>query len=501
MRTAIWAAVSTPKQAKEEKVSIQLQLQKGREFIASRRYTPAGEYIVPGESRTKYISLYQAEKEIKPLHQLLEAASRKEFDLLFVYDLNRFRTLMRQVFDVLCDYNIQLYIYTNPREPVPKNQYTEEHKAAVGMVVDLGNIISRSETSNLARHFREKMPARIQRGLDARLGSIPYGYKRIHPGDKEHPLIQEPSKARVVKQIAEWYLNGSSFKSICKRLNEKKIPAPEGGIWYPETIRVILSSPYYAGIVYFAREKYHRDRRTGKESRTPNPNPVYGKGKHKPLWDEATHQKILDLIERRGRGFKGDKTKRLSRLLYCPCGKKLYHDRSKKTGSGKPYPYWRCSSNQAGHAFISDKKALDLVIPAVVEGIRKTPRLPQPKETTDPIAEIETEIAEIQRRKKKWMDIYENTEDLDSASIIERLRAIENELNEAQAKLTKQRIIQTRRKSTHTTRAKLAQLLDHLQGYYLQAPAAQVNADLHDIIDHITITKDHQVHIHWRGED
>lgn len=99
MRTAIWAAVSTVSQATPDKVSIQVQLQKGREFIETRHHTPAGEYIVPGESRTKYISLYHAEKEIAPLHALLEAAARKEFDLLFIYDLNRFRTLMRQIFD------------------------------------------------------------------------------------------------------------------------------------------------------------------------------------------------------------------------------------------------------------------------------------------------------------------------------------------------------------------------------------------------------------------
>ena len=70
MRTAIWAAVSTTAQATPDKVSITVQLQKGREFITSRGYQPAGEYIVPGESRTKYISLYHAEKEIEPLHHL-----------------------------------------------------------------------------------------------------------------------------------------------------------------------------------------------------------------------------------------------------------------------------------------------------------------------------------------------------------------------------------------------------------------------------------------------
>lgn len=499
MRTAIWAAVSTVSQATPDKVSIQVQLQKGREFISARHYTPAGEYIVPGESRTKYISLYHAEKEIAPLHALLEAAARKEFDLLFIYDLNRFRTLMRQIFDVLCDYNIQLYIHTNPREPV--QDYTEEHKVAVGMIVDFSNIISRNETNSLRRHFQEKMPARIKRGLDARLGGIPYGYKRIHPGDKDNPLIIDPPKARIVKQIAEWYLKGASFKAICKRLNEKQVTAPEGGAtWYPETIKLILASPYYAGIVYFGIHKYNRDRRTGKESITRNPSPTYGKGKHVPLWDEATHQRILDLIETRGRGYKGDKTARLSRLLYCPCGKKLHLDRAKTNGSGNPYPYWSCASRQPGHTAISDKKALSLIIPKIVQAIRKTPNLPQPKQKQDPTADLIDEIKDLERKKKRWLDLYEN-EQLDPQTLTERLRTVQNDLDEANAKLTKQHASQTRRESSRHTRARLAQLIDHLEGYYLQAPPPQVNADLHDIIERIEISKDLKIKIIWRGED
>jgi site-specific DNA recombinase len=498
MRVAIWAAVSTVSQATPDKVSIQVQLQKGREFISARQLTAAGEYIVPGESRTRYISLYHAEKEIEPLHALLEAAQRKEFDLLFIYDLNRFRTLMRQIFDVLCDYNIQIYIHTNPREPV--QDYTEEHKTAVGMIVDFSNIISRNETNSLRRHFQEKMPARIKRGLDARLGRTPFGYKRIHPGDKDNPLIIDPPKARLVKQMAEWYLKGESLKGICRNLNENKTPSPDGGIWRPQTVSNILTSPFYAGIVYFGLSKYHRDRRTGKESRSVNPSPLYQKGKHKPLWDEATHQKLIDIHERRGKGNKGRRSARLSRLLTCFCGKKLHLDTTRLTHTGKPYPRWACSSRLPGHTFISDKKALALVIPAIVEAIRKTPNLPEPKQKQDLTEDTHEEIKELQKKKKRWLDLYEN-EQLDAPTLTERLKSVQNQLDIANAQLAKQRASQTRRESSSHTRARLAQILDTLEAYYLKAPPAQVNADLHDIIDHIQISKAHKIKIKWRGEE
>lgn len=494
MKTAIWAAVSTVSQAGPDKVSIQVQVTKGREFIASRGYQPAGEYIAPGESRTRYISLYHAEREIEPLHQLLEAASRKEFDLLFVYDLNRFRSLMRQVFDALTDYNIQLYIHTNPREPIPPSQYNDEHKTAAGMIVDLSNIISRSEISSLQRHFQEKMPGRIHKGLDARLGSIPYGYKRIHPADKDNPLVIDPATARIVRQMADWYISGASLKEIAKRLNEKNIPSSAGRAWHPESVRIILASPFYAGIVYFGRTKYKLDRRSGKETRTRNPSPAIGKGKHEPLWDQETHLRILELIDQRGRGFRGNKTTRLSRLLYCFCGSKLHYDRS-----GSSRPFWRCSSKQRGHTFIMDDRALELVIPAIVEQLRTQPNLTAPQPARDPTETILTDLRSLEQRKTKLLDLYELATDqnVSPESILKRIKPIDEEIAELSARLQLEQLLTVKRQTAQTTRARLTELLDSLPDYYLNAPPTQVNADLHTIIKKITISKTHEITIDW----
>src|SRR5687767_1670139 len=102
IRYARWAAVSTADQAK--KVSIDVQLAKGLETAKLYGWVEThAPFVVPGESRTKYISLYHAEKEIPQLREMLESASRGEFDVLYVYDLNRFRNLMLQIFEVFCD--------------------------------------------------------------------------------------------------------------------------------------------------------------------------------------------------------------------------------------------------------------------------------------------------------------------------------------------------------------------------------------------------------------
>lgn len=175
LRYARWAAVSTDDQARPDKDSIPIQLEKAQSIAQSKGWVEtAGPYIAAGDSRTRFVSLRDAEDNIPELKQLLNAASRREYDLLIVYDLNRFRSLMRQIFDVLCDYNVQLYILNNPREPVPPAFYDEDIRAAVGMIVDMSGIISQNEINNIRRHFREKMPARVTvHGLHAGTGHLP----------------------------------------------------------------------------------------------------------------------------------------------------------------------------------------------------------------------------------------------------------------------------------------------------------------------------------------
>jgi len=497
MRCAIWSAVSTHAQAAPDKISVKLQIEKGRQLIASKGWHNAGEYIVPGESRTRYVSLYHAEKEIEPLHQLLEAAARREFDLLFVYDLNRFRHLMRQIFDVLCDYNIQIYVHTHPREPVPPDRYTDEIKTAVGMIVDVSNLISRSEINTLSRHFREKMPDRIRRGLHAGLGGVPYGYRKIHPLDKINPFVQEPAEARTLIDIKDWYLQGMSLHAIAAKLNQQNIRAPRGGIWHPQTIKVLLLNPYYAGTVFFSLTIYQRDRRTGKEIISKNPNPVFGAGKHIPLWDNQTHQQILSIMERRGQGYRGKKTRRLTSLLRCAnCGGTLHAD--KLYYHPETPVVWRCVARTNGHTFIRDSIAIDLIIPKIISSIRKSdnvtiPHIPQ----KDPAEKLQSELNDLDRKKQRWMDLYEN-ESIDPETLSTRLAEIKTQTDSARSLLAKTNAMRLRKETAANAIQQLRQVIDILPTYYTTAPAQQVNTELRTIIEHITITLDHQIEIKWR---
>lgn len=300
-------------------------------------------------------------------------------------------------------------------------------------------------------------------------------------------------------QIKDWYLAGWSARAIVAELNQRGIPSPKGGRWFPQSVKNLLASPFYFGMVYFGVTKYQRDRRTGREIITKNPNPSYNVGGHKPLWDEATHQRILTIMESRGQGYRGKKTRRLTSLLRCGlCGKTLHSDKSRDR-PGQPV-FWRCSAKQRGHTFIMDHTAMDLILPMMVAAIRNLDGLTvDSPHQDDPITRKQSELDELQRRKKRWLDLYEQ-ETIDPATLAARIGELETRINAISGELVKLNAMHQSQKTASDTLIQLQEIIEAFPDYCRNAPAEQVNTDLRSIIHHITVTKDHQITIHWRNE-
>ncbi len=493
-RTAIWSAVSTIGQAAENKVSIKLQLEKGREVIKDRGWIPAGEYVVPGESRTAYISLSHAEEAIPQLQQLLEDAQHGKFNILFVYDLNRFRNLMLQVFEVLCDYNIQIYNYDDPIQIVEPKQYTHERKNAARLNIKLHDIISSSEVNTLQKHYREKMPSRIKdKKLHAGLGLPPYGYRKppLHRFDPDAVLEIVPEEKRVLIMMKDWFLTeGCSLTEIAARLNHLKIPPSREGKWWYSIVRYMLGNPFYAGIVLFGITRSLRDKRKRTTTRIKGDNPTTATGLHETIWDLGTHKRLLDEIERRAKAQPGIAIRPFSRLLRCYCSATMW---AQVTPAGQ---YWRCSTGENKHTYINNNKAVDLVTKAIIDSVKDRDEQ-QPQQIEDKRADLETEIRELKAKQTRWMDLYEDGT-LDKPTLNKRISDIQARLKRAQDKLDNQQAEVARRQSLQVEFKVFAQGIDQLPKYIKKADAARVNATLHRYIECVTITKKHDIKIKWR---
>lgn len=492
LKFATWSAVSTEQQAAEDKVSLAVQQEKTKEHGLRHGWQFVRAYSAPGQSRTRYASLYHAEKNIPELHALLEAASRREFDLLIIYDLNRFRSLMLQVFDVLCDYNVQLLALSNPRPPVSPQEYSEEQKTAARMLISVSDIISENEISSLRRHYRDKMPRRItDKKLHSGLGLPPYGYQKPPEGqhDRNAVLIQNPEQVSVLIQMKDWFFDGLSLNQIVARLNQQRIPSPRGRTWWVSGVSYILANPFYAGIVTFGATRSRRDRRTGRTILTRS-NPVSATGKHQPVWDLSTHQRIIAELARRDQASPGYKTRPLSRLLYCWCGSVLW---------SQPRPgllYWRCSSFTRGHVHLTNEKALASLTEALQAALLRLDDISLPQRQDDR-PRLKKEISALRGKRKRWLDAYE-TEALDLSTAAERIRAIDERIAQAEKEIqtAEQSIVNTAQ--TRKSLEALSIAASVLPRYLREAPPAEANARLREVIKKAIINQDKTVTIEWQ---
>lgn len=492
IRFSTWSAVSTESQAAPDKVSLDVQLQHCTNTGTSKGWIHVTDYIVSGQSRTRFVNLRDAEAAIPALRQMLDNAKNGLFDVLVLYDFDRLRDLLDPVARVLTDYGIQLYSLAQPVEPQSPETFDPYSAETSQMMQSFSGMISRAEINNLRRHYRDKMPRRItDKGLHAGIGLPPYGYHKPlgKELDRNAVLIQDSAQVRILVQIKDWFLAGVSLTQIAQRLNDQRIPSPRGRQWWYSIVGYLLANSYYAGYVSFGATRRHRIRREGTVQRIHS-KPVTAHGKHIPIWDDATHQRIISELQRRGQAHSGIQPRQLSRLLYCGiCGSVMWAQ-SHTYGNR-----WRCSSLTKGHITILDDLAIKLVTQAVINAIRNldTLQLPTPE---DKRPSIQSELDDLNRRKKRWMDVYE-TGGIELTDLTERLSEITNRIEETEKRLSKIEHSLTQGITTRKTLQALSVSVETLPGYYLNGNKVQVNTDLHTILARVIVQPDKTVELVW----
>ena len=91
------------------------------------------------------------------------------------------------------------------------------------------------------------------RGQGFHVGRAPFGYRsEIAPGEKHKRLVIEPREAELIRDVADWYLSGTSLDLICDRLNaEGRLPRRmrngDQPIWRPSQLSKVLHNEVIAG--------------------------------------------------------------------------------------------------------------------------------------------------------------------------------------------------------------------------------------------------------------
>ena len=154
----------------------------------------------------------------------------------------------------------------------------------------------------------------------------PYGYDKVKiHSEKGYTLV--PNKdAEVVKMIFDMHLNQDmGTVKIARYLNEHGIKSPDGYAWQSQIIRHLLKRKTYAGYVTYGNMTTIKTKKDGKvsKSRKKNDDALIVKGRHEPLIDEESFNKVQEKLKKRA--FKNVPTTELLQnplagLLKCQCG-------------------------------------------------------------------------------------------------------------------------------------------------------------------------------------
>jgi DNA invertase Pin-like site-specific DNA recombinase len=258
MRTALYARVSTEEQT--EGYSIEAQLRACRTLAQDKGWTVVAEYIDEGKSaRSEDISKRPKFKE------MLEAAKRREFDVLVVHKLDRFaRNLLTTLrcFDELSQSGIT---FISVSEQI-------DYTTPMGRVfLAMSGAFAQFYSDNLSQETKKGWSERKAQGLYC--GLLPFGAMKSEagvpiPDPNTYPglvmAFELAGKGKADREVA-LALNTSGYRTAGNRGNR-----PFG----KDSVRDMLKNQFYLGKI-------------------PDSNGGWLKGKHEPF----ISQELFDAVQ------------------------------------------------------------------------------------------------------------------------------------------------------------------------------------------------------------
>lgn len=109
------------------------------------------------------------------------------------------------------------------------------------MITVMGSL-AQEESTSISQNMRWSVRKRMENGT-FEPSSVPYGYIK-----KDGKLVAEPSDAKIVKMIYDWYLSGMGLSKIVNELNNRGVPPiTHGSKWYTFPVKYILKNERYVG--------------------------------------------------------------------------------------------------------------------------------------------------------------------------------------------------------------------------------------------------------------
>jgi site-specific DNA recombinase len=334
---ALYCRVSTHEQGRGDYSSLKSQEDALRKYCEFKGWKVYDLY-----SDTKSGTNFERDE----MQRLLRDAEEKKFNVVVSIKLDR---ISRSVQDFLAfdqklkELDIDIVITTQDIDTTTPVGY---------MVRTVMLAFGQFERDVIAERTREKLYYQAQKGF-WKGGIVPLGYDCV---DKK--LIINKKEAELVNKIFNYYLAEPSTAKVMNRLNnegyrtKKRISKDGkntgGGLFTKETIKRLLRSKLYRGIIRFNSEEF--------------------KGLHEPIIDEelfnAVQKRLDESITDPQATYDGSELSLLGVIRCGYCGSRMSTTFTTKK-SGKRYYYYKCTRSahtSKQHCSARDIKADDIEI-------------------------------------------------------------------------------------------------------------------------------------------
>jgi site-specific DNA recombinase len=259
MKSAIYARVSTERQA--ERGTIGSQLEALRAHVAACGGELAAEYCDDGHSGARL--------DRPGLDALRDAAEAGLFEAVWCLSPDRLaRSYAYQVLilDELARFGVTVRFTDAPG--------LDDKDPQAKLLTQVQGVIAEYERAKIGERYRRGKLYRSRAG-EVISWRAPYGYRRLpRAGDTPAHLEIYEAEAAIVRRIFTERAAGTTIRQISRQLNADAVPTPASSraTWGTSTLSRILANEAYIGRVYFNRTETVASARPGQHSRqVPRP--------------------------------------------------------------------------------------------------------------------------------------------------------------------------------------------------------------------------------------
>ncbi|MEG2624214.1 MAG: recombinase family protein, partial [Clostridia bacterium] len=303
-RVAAYCRVSTDMEQQES--SLETQMKVFGDMISARvGWALAGIYVDDGITATNTTKRVQ-------FKQMIADCEAGKIDFIVTKSISRFARNTSDCLNYIKKLKeLGIFIYFD-------DIHLDTSGSSSEMIITILAAVAQEESRNLSENMKLGMRMRFKAGKPKWVNT--YGF--IKGEDGEYRIHGEQAKG--VRRIFELYVSGYSMPQVSVLLEKERIPAMNGGKWWPKSLATVLHNEKYIGDVMMQKSYTvdHISHKKIKNDQTVVPS-YYVKGHHEGIVDRVTFERAQTIMRLKDR-HSGCVQYPYYATLVCPlCGAKM----------------------------------------------------------------------------------------------------------------------------------------------------------------------------------